>query len=124
MIPKLVTSKSSGGAPEGGEKIIRKSSLAQDHYTDTDFVQPLSSYLTGLPEVVPKKNQSEAALKLLAYWEKNIIPKIVEFVRTTYKGWEMEMAFEQLRHPLRHGDSAKALEDAMTMCERKMPQGW
>ena len=86
-------------------------------------MQPLSSYLKGLPEPVPKKNSSEAALKLLAYWEKNIIPKIIEFVRTTYKPWEMEFYFEQLRHHLRHGDSQKALEDALTMCEKKMPQG-
>jgi hypothetical protein len=34
-----------------------------------------------------------ATLKLLAYWEKNIIPKIIEFVRTTYKAWEMENYF-------------------------------
>jgi hypothetical protein len=59
----------------------------------------------------------------LAYWEKNIIPKIIEFVRTTYKAWEMEFYFEQLRHHLRNGDSVKALDDAMTMCEKKMPQG-
>jgi hypothetical protein len=31
---------------------------------------------------------------MLAYWEKNIIPKIIEFVRTTYKAWEMEFYFE------------------------------
>ena len=35
----------------------------------------------------------------------------------------MEFYFEQLRHHLRHGDAQKALEDALTMCERKMPQG-
>lgn len=83
----------------------------------------MSSYLKGLPEPIPKKNTSEAALKLLAFWEKNIIPKIIEFVRTTYKHWEMEFYFEQLRHHLRNGDSQKALEDALTMCERKLPQG-
>lgn len=60
---------------------------------------------------------------MLAYWEKNIIPKIIEFVRTTYKPWEMEFYFEQLRHHLRNGDSHRALEDALTMCEKKMPQG-
>lgn len=86
-------------------------------------MQPLSSYLKGLPEPIPKKNSSIAALKLLAYWEKNIIPKIIEFVKTTYKAWEMEMYFEQLRHHLRNGDSVRALEDAMTMWERKVPQG-
>ena len=86
-------------------------------------MQPLSSYLKGLPEPIPKKNQSEAALKLLAHWEKHVIPKIVDFVRTTYKSWEMEFYFEQLRHHLRNGDQMRALDDAMTMCERKLPQG-
>lgn len=101
---------------------VQKPELKQG-YIDNEFVQPLSSYLKGLPDLIPKKNQHEAALKMLAYWEKNIIPKIVEFVRTTYKPWEMEFYFEQLRHHLRNGDQAKALDDAMTMCERKMPQG-
>ncbi|CDW79829.1 hect domain and rcc1-like domain-containing protein [Stylonychia lemnae] len=93
------------------------------NYVDNEFVQPLSSYLKGLPEQVSKKNRSESALKLLAYWEKNIIPKIIEFVRTTYKPWEMEFYFEQLRHHLRSGEQIQALDDAMTMCEKKMPQG-
>eukprot|EP00347_Sterkiella_histriomuscorum_P020695 403336831 len=95
----------------------------QTQFVDSEFVQPLSSYLKGLPEPIPKRNQSEAALKLLAHWEKSVIPKIVEFVRTTYKPWEMEFYFEQLRHHLRNGDQMRALDDAMTMCERKLPQG-
>ena len=116
---------------ESGEELTleRKVSSAklpnpkQQAYQDSDFEQPLSSYLKGLPEPVPKKNQSEAALKMLAYWEKIIIPKIIEFVRTTFKPWEMEFYFEQLRHHLRNADQVRALEDAMVMCERKMPQG-
>lgn len=114
---------------EAPEAAVAKSGEAQTkaavdkNYQDIDFVQPVSSYLRGLPEPVPKRNTSEAALKLLAYWEKNIIPKIIEFVRTTYKPWEMEFYFEQLRFHLRNGDQIRALEDAMTMCEKKMPQG-
>jgi other hect domain ubiquitin protein ligase E3 len=76
-----------------------------------------------LPDPIAKKNQSEAALKLLAYWEKNVIPRIIEFVKTTYRPWEMDFYFEQLRHHLRGCDTVKAFEDAMVMLERKIPQG-
>jgi hypothetical protein len=30
----------------------------------------------------------------LAYWEKNVIPRILEFVRTTYRPIEMEYSME------------------------------
>ena len=50
--------------------------------------------MRGLPEPMSKKNLTEAALKLLAYWEKNIIPRIIEFVKTTYRPWEMNFYFE------------------------------
>ena len=30
----------------------------------------------------------------MAYWEKNIVPKIIEFVRSTYKGWELKYSIE------------------------------
>ena len=83
----------------------------------------MSSYLRGLPEPLSKKNQTEAALKLLAYWDKNIIPRIIEFVKTTYRPWEMNFYFEQLRHHLRSCDTVKAFDDAMTMLERRIPQG-
>ena len=53
-------------------------------YIDTDYVQPMSSYLRGLPEPSAKKNQKEAALKLLFYWEKNVLPTTREFVRSTF----------------------------------------
>jgi len=36
------------------------------------------------------------AVKMLAFWEKNTIPKIIEFVKSTYKPWEMKYYFEQL----------------------------
>lgn len=83
---------------------------------------PSSSY-DQLPRPKPKTNESKAAIRLLAYWEKNIIPKIIEFVRSTYRPWEMEFAFEQLRFPLRHGDQQKALEEALIMLEKKIPAG-
>jgi len=43
---------------------------ASSLYIDADYAQPVSSYLNGLPEPTIKKNQKEAALKLLFYWEK------------------------------------------------------
>jgi hypothetical protein len=79
--------------------------------------------LQGLPQEIPKKNQSDASLKLLAYWEKNVIPRILEFVKSTYKPIEMEYSMEQLRSHLRKGDSGSALRDAMIMFENKIPQG-
>jgi hypothetical protein len=53
-------------------------------YIDNDYVQPISSYLNGLPEPTIKKNQKEAALKLLFFWEKNVLPTTREFVRSTF----------------------------------------
>ena len=88
----------------------------------TEHSLPSSGY-DQLPRPKPKSNESKAAIRLLAYWEKNIIPKIIEFVRSTYKPWEMEFAFEQLRFPLRHGDQQKALEEALIMLEKKLPAG-
>jgi len=83
---------------------------------------PSSSY-DQLPRQKLKTSESKAAIRLLAYWEKNIIPKIIDFVRSTYRPWEMEFAFEQLRFPLRHGDHQKAYEEAMIMLENRIPAG-
>lgn len=63
-------------------------------YIDTDYAQPRSSYLSGLPDPIAKKNQKEAALKLLFYWEKNVLPTTREFVRSTFQKWEMVHYFE------------------------------
>jgi len=98
----FVLKEASDTGSKSGEAQVK--AAVDKNYQDIDFVQPVSSYLRGLPEPIPKRNTSEAALKLLAYWEKNIIPKIIEFVRTTYKPWEMEFYFEQLRFHLRNGD--------------------
>ena len=86
-------------------------------YTDiiiSEHALPRSGY-DQLPRPVIPANETKAKIRLLAYWEKNIIPKIIEFVKSTYKTWEMEFYFEQLRHSLRIGDQPKALEDAMVM---------
>jgi hypothetical protein len=89
-----------------------------------EYTLPMSSYGKALPgKKVERDKSDEASLKLLWHWEKNIIPKIQDFVRGTFHPWEMVFYFEQLREWLRKGDSAKALQDALVMCEGKMPHG-
>lgn len=68
-----------------------------------NFVLPDSGYSQCLAE--ERKSVSEH--KMLKYWEKHIIPKIQDFVRSSLKPWEFEDFFEQLRQPLRKGDQAQ-----------------
>lgn len=86
-------------------------------------MQPLNSYLQGLPEVATLSSKSESRLKLLHYWEKNVIPSILAFCQGHYKQWEFEYYFEQLRFYLRKGEAANAISDAMKMLENKLPNG-
>ena len=88
----------------------------------TEYAQPSSGY-DQLPRPKLQASESKVAVRLLAYWEKTIIPKIIDFVKSTYKPWEMELYFEQLRSHLRRGDQYAALQDALVMCEKKMPAG-
>eukprot|EP01022_Parablepharisma_sp_SALTPOND_P017236 TRINITY_DN2714_c0_g1_i1.p1 TRINITY_DN2714_c0_g1~~TRINITY_DN2714_c0_g1_i1.p1 ORF type:complete len:4242 (-),score=491.35 TRINITY_DN2714_c0_g1_i1:9625-22350(-) len=89
-----------------------------------EYVQPMSSYLKSLPGKLSDAHASEeAALKLLNYWEKHLIPKIQDFVRSSYKPWEFLYYFEQLRDRLRRGDINKAMEEALEMCDRRLPSG-
>lgn len=61
--------------------------------------------------------------KLLKYWEKFVIPKIQDFVRSSYSQWEFDDFFEQMRTPLRKGDQTKATEIAYIMCDKRLPTG-
>ena len=90
-----------GQYEDENQKLIDIMKKVVNPYIDTDYVQPRSSYLSGLPEPTIKKNQKEAALKLLFYWEKNVLPTTREFVRSTFQKWEMNYYFEQIRHHLR-----------------------
>jgi other hect domain ubiquitin protein ligase E3 len=108
----------SGNSNKNSESITPENSEIQI----TEHSLPSSGY-DQLPRPKPQASESKAAIRLLAYWEKNIIPKIIEFVKSTYKPWEMEFYFEQLRFPLRNGDQRKALDEALIMCEKKMPAG-
>ena len=111
-----------GELAEGGKRAGALQGLSAP-YVDTDYVQPMSSYLKGLPEPTAKKNQKEAALKLLFYWEKNVLPTTREFVRSTFQKWEMNYYFEQIRHHLRQGDQRSAIADALVLWENKVPSG-
>jgi len=60
---------------------------------------------------------------LLRYWEKYIIPPIQNYVKSSFKPWEMEMYTAQLRQPLRANDQAAAIEIAMTLTGQHLPDG-
>jgi hypothetical protein len=114
-------------APKNGEQSPQKGekeqSVSSSPYIDTDYLQPQSSYLKGLPKPAVKRHQKEACLKLLFYWEKHVLPTTREFVKSTFQKWEMNYYFEQVRHHLRQGDQRAAISDAMTLWEQKIPQG-
>lgn len=61
--------------------------------------------------------------KLLEYWEKNVIPAIESYVSGSFKSYEMDYFFAQLREPLREGNSAAALKIAYTLCDGHVPSG-
>ncbi|KAI9987770.1 hypothetical protein PInf_023814 [Phytophthora infestans] len=46
--------------------------------------------------------------KMLEYWEKNVIPAIETYVSGSFKSYEMDYFFAQLREPLREGNAAAA----------------
>ncbi|GMF13998.1 unnamed protein product [Phytophthora lilii] len=61
--------------------------------------------------------------KMLEYWEKNVIPAIETYVSGSFKSYEMDYFFAQLREPLREGNSAAALKIAFTLCDGHVPSG-
>lgn len=61
--------------------------------------------------------------KLLMYWEKNILPKIYQFVKTTLKPLEIEDFWEQMRNPLRANNHTEAKRVAYIICDNKLPAG-
>lgn len=61
--------------------------------------------------------------KLLDYWEKHVIPSIQKYVRGSFKPYEMDYFFAQLREPLRDGNSAAATRIAYTLCDGHIPAG-
>ena len=66
---------------------------------------------------LPESTTIATEQRLVAYWEKNILPKIYDYVKGSLKSYEIEDFFEQMRQPLRKGDQAKALEIAYIVCD-------
>ena len=84
-----------------------------------DTALPQSYYISSLPESTPQVADN----KLLKYWEKHILPRIHDFVRSSLKEYEIKDFFEQMRQPLRKGDQAKAAEVAYIICDQRLPNG-
>jgi len=61
--------------------------------------------------------------KMLKYWDKHVIPYIQNYVRGSFKDYEMENFFAQLRQPLRQNNNAAAVQIAMTLCGGHIPEG-
>jgi hypothetical protein len=80
---------------------------------------PASSYIDCLPRSNPKASN----YKLVRYWEKNVIPKIEGFVRSSFSEWQMGDYFEQLRRSLRVMDHIYASEIAFKLCDWGLPNG-
>ena len=60
---------------------------------------------------------------MLKYWEKHIIPRLMDFTKSSFKAYEFEDYFEQLRQPLRLGNQNGAAEVAYIICESRLPSG-
>jgi len=60
---------------------------------------------------------------LLRYWNKYLIPPIQNYVKSSFKPYEMELFFAQLRQPLRQNNQAAAIEIALTLTGGHQPDG-
>lgn len=75
-----------------------------------------SNYLLPL-QAMPEEN------KLLIYWEKNILPRILDFVKSSLKEYEIVDFFEQMRIELRKNEEMEAKKKAYVICDNKLPAG-
>ena len=82
---------------------------------------------SGFYEVPSYLDQTKAVQrddgKMLQYWEKQIIPRIQNYVQGSFKEYEMAYFFESLRQPLRSNDAAAAIDIAFTLCAGHVPEG-
>ncbi len=68
-----------------------KSKLAEsDDWKEDKYCLVKSNYEQRLTEVV----QSVQEHKMLKYWEKHIIPKLMDYTRSSFKAFEFEDFFE------------------------------
>ena len=109
---------------KGEEKVVinRSGSRVVEEGEDnreSDYSLPVSKYVRCLPSKV----ESVSEHKMLKYWEKHVIPKLMDYTRSSFKAYEFEEFFEQIRIPLRKGEQERAAEVAYTICENRLPQG-
>lgn len=81
----------------------------------------MSSYLEGLPQVKVRKNKNKSVLRILDYWERNVLPQTLAVVERHFAPWEKKMTFEQIRHYLRIGDQDEAYSSCSIVWEGRMP---
>ncbi|KAH9090129.1 hypothetical protein Ae201684P_014881 [Aphanomyces euteiches] len=89
-----------------------------DDYQESTYWYNLYAYasMSDLPQD-PGRN------KLLDYWERHVIPAIQKYVRGSFKSYEMDYFFAQLREPLREGNNTAARRIAHTLCDGHVPPG-
>lgn len=85
----------------------------------TSYRLPASSYIDCLPRSNPKSSN----YKMVKHWEKFIVPKIENFVRSSFSDFQMKDFFEQLRMSLRAMDHIKAAGIAFRLCDWGLPNG-
>ena len=78
---------------------------------------PKSTLLSG----IDLKNEKISEFKMLKFWEKNIIPKILNFVKGSLAQYEIEDFFEQIRIELRKENNPGASNIAYILCDQKLP---
>ena len=83
-----------------------------------DFLYSSSSYLD--PSLLSSSASDDSMLR---YWDKHIIPLIQNYVRASFRPYEMENFFAQLRQPLKQNNNAAAVEIALTLCGNHVPEG-
>lgn len=88
----------------------------------TGFTLPISSNLMFQPHL-SGYTTDQTNFKMMKYWEKYIIARIQDYVRSSFKAFEMEFYFEQLRQPLRLGNQHHASEIAYVLCDQRLPSG-
>lgn len=70
---------------------------------------------------IKSASHENSSNKLLLYWEKHVIPVIQKYVRGSFKSYEMDYFFAQLREPLREGNQQAAIKIAYTLCDGHIP---
>ena len=110
---------------EESHELYSDAFLLKDQLVDdglSGYTLPASSYLTFQSQTA-SDSEDKTNFRMLKYWEKYIINRIQDYVRSSFKPFEMENFFEQLRQPLRIGDQKRASDIAHVLCDQRLPSG-